>query len=131
MKTIKYYSYLLLMLIASINLVGCSSDDETEEVADYASQVAGVYTGKLMLDNYVIEDAYVVNVTRVSSTVVTVRAEFYEKGSANYNVELFNGQFLFRSESSSGITISVTGKNMTINFLNDAGTMTTFTGKRD
>lgn len=131
MKTIKYYSYLLLMLIASINLIGCSSDDDTEVVADYASQVAGVYTGKLMLDNYVIEDAYVVYVTRISSTVVNVRAEFYDDGNANYNVELFNGQYLFRSESSSGITIAVTGKNMTINFLNDAGTMTTFTGKRD
>lgn len=131
MRTMKCLSMLLMMVALSVCMVSCGSDDDEDVIADYAGQVSGVYTGKLTLDNTVIEDAYVVTIDKISSSVVKVSAEFYSGGSANYNVTYSNGQYLFQSESSSGITISVTGKSVTISFLNKNGTMTTFNGKRD
>ena len=93
---------------------------------------AGVYTGKLKVGTNVTADAYVVTVTKVSSSVVKVTADFYtDNGSENYNVTKEGNQYILSSESSSGINITVTGKAMTISFLNNAGSMTTFTGTRD
>ena len=128
MKVFKY-------LIAIATMVMCCAftacNDDSEDSTDFASAVKGVYTGKLTVDNYVVEDAYVVYVSKISSTVVTVQADFYEDGSENYNVLSVNGQYVFQSETASNIHITVTGKNMNINFLNGAGTITNFTGVRD
>lgn len=129
MKTMKYLSMILMALTMSVYMVGCGDDDESD--TDYASQVVGVYTGKLTVDNTVIKDAYVVNIDKISSTVVKVSAAFYSNGSENYNVTNSNGQFLFTSDSSSDINISVTGKSMTVSFLNQNQKMTVFNGKRD
>ena len=118
-----------MVLAMNVCMVSCGDDDESN--TDYASQVAGVYTGKLTVDNTVIQDAYVVNVDKISSTVVKVSAAFYPNGSENYNVTNSNGQFLFTSDSSSDINISVTGKSMTVSFLNKNMKMTIFNGKRD
>ena len=99
---------------------------------DFSASIAGVYTGKLKVGTNVTADAYVVTVTKVSSSVVKVTADFYtDNGSENYNVTKEGNQYILSSESSSGINITVTGKAMTISFLNNAGSMTTFTGTRD
>lgn len=131
MKTMKYLSMMLIMVAMSVCMTSCGDDDDDDPVTDYAGQVAGVYTGKLTVNNTVIEDAYVVTVSKISSTVVSVMAEFYDKGVENYNVKYSSGQYLFTSETSSNITISVTAKTMTISFLNANGSITTFNGKRD
>lgn len=131
MKLFKYASMLLIMVTMCIGMVGCSKESEPEVSTDYAATVAGVYTGKLSVNGSVIEDAYVVRVDRISSTVVRVSAEFYSSGYENYNVSYVNGQYLFESESSFNITIAVTGKAMNINFLNGAGNITTFIGSKD
>ena len=128
MKVFKYLIAIAAMVMCCA-FTACSSD--SEEATDCASAVKGVYTGKLTVDNYVVEDAYVVYVSKISSTVVTVQADFYEDGSENYNVLSVNGQYVFQSETASNIHITVTGKNMNINFLNGAGTITNFTGVRD
>ena len=106
---------LMIVLISSLSFVSCGDDDD-ETSGDFSASIAGVYTGKLKVGTNVTADAYVVTVTKVSSSVVKVTADFYTD----------NG-----SESSSGINITVTGKAMTISFLNNAGSMTTFTGTRD
>lgn len=132
MKTLKnIFSILCFLLATNIAFTSCSSKEEVEEISDYATQVQGVYTGKLYVDNTVIEDPYYITIARISSTVVTVAAEFYDDGMENYNVEYSNGQYYLRSDTSSGITITINGKNITINFLNNAGTMTSFYGKKD
>ena len=100
---------------------------------DFSASIAGVYTGKLKVGTNVTADAYVVTVTKsYLSSVVKVTADFYtDNGSENYNVTKEGNQYILSSESSSGINITVTGKAMTISFLNNAGSMTTFTGTRD
>lgn len=130
MKAMKYFSMLLMMLAMNVCMLSCSDDDDPT-AEDYGTQVSGVYTGQLSVNNTVIEDAYVVRVSRISSTVVQVSADFYTDGPENYNISYENGQFLFTSASSHNITIVVTGRVMTISFLNGNGTMTTFNGSKD
>ena len=122
MKTLKnLFSIFCFLLATNIAFTSCSSKEEVEEISDYATQVQGVYTGKLYVDNTVIEDPYYITIARIS----------YDDGMENYNVEYSNGQYYLRSDTSSGITITINGKNITINFLNNAGTMTSFYGKKD
>ena len=110
MKQFRILSMLMIVLISSLSFVSCGDDDD-ETSGDFSASIAGVYTGKLKVGTNVTADAYVVTVTKVSSSVVKVTADFYtDNGSENYNV---------------------TGKAMTISFLNNAGSMTTFTGTRD
>ena len=97
MKAIKFLSVMLLLVAASVCTSSCSKDDD-EDVVDYADVVSGIYTGKLTVNNQVIQDAYVVSVSKVSSKVVTVNAAFFEEGSENYNVEQEGDQYLFKSE---------------------------------
>ena len=126
MKQFRILSMLMIVLITSLSFVSCGDDD------DFSASIAGVYTGKLKVGTNVTADAYVVTVTKVSSSVVKVTADFYtDNGSENYNVTKEGNQYILSSESSSGINITVTGKAMTISFLNNAGSMTTFTGTRD
>lgn len=130
-ELIKLFSVFCFLLAINVGFTSCSSDKETEEISDYGAQVSGVYTGKLYVDNDVIEDPYYITISRIASTVVTVAAEFYEDGSENYNVEFENGQYTLISDTSTGITITISGKNITINFLNNAGSMTSFKGRKD
>ena len=132
MKTMKFLPMLLITLAMSICMVSCSDDDDKDPAnQDYAEQGSGVYTGQLSVNNTVIQDAYVVRVSRISSTVVQVSAEFFEDGHENYNVSYENGQYILSSASSYNITIVVLGHNMTISFLNGNGSMTTFNGTKD
>jgi len=127
MKQFRILSMLMIVLISSLSFVSCGDDDD-ETSGDFSASIAGVYTGKLKVGTNVTADAYVVTVTNV----VKVTADFYtDNGSENYNVTKEGNQYILSSESSSGINITVTGKAMTISFLNNAGSMTTFTGTRD
>ena len=129
MKTMKYLSMLFMMMAMTICMTSCSDDDDP--TSDYASAISGVYTGKLTVNGSVIEDAYVVRVEKISSTVVCVRAAFYSNGEENYNITYQNGQYIFESESSVNITITVTGKAINISFLNKDGSITNFNSVRD
>ena len=124
MKQFRILSMLMIVLISSLSFVSCGDDDD-ETSGDFSASIAGVYTGKLKVGTNVTADAYVVTVTKVSSSVVKVTADFYTDNGSEGN------QYILSSESSSGINITVTGKAMTISFLNNAGSMTTFTGTRD
>ena len=130
MKAIKFLSVMLLLVAASVCTSSCNKDEE-EDVIDYADVLSGVYTGKLSSNNQVIQDAYVVSISKVSSKVVTVSAAFFNEGSENYNVEQEGDQYVFKSESSVNINITVSGKTLTINFLNNDFSMTTFVGEKD
>ena len=127
----KQFRILSMLMIVLISFVSCGFVFD-ESCGDFSASIAGVYTGKLKVGTNVTADAYVVTVTKVSSSVVKVTADFYtDNGSENYNVTKEGNQYILSSESSSGINITVTGKAMTISFLNNAGSMTTFTGTRD
>lgn len=132
MKQLKSYFCVLLMLCAGVSLAACSDDDDDTATADYGSKVAGVYTGTLSSNGYVIDDAYVVRVTRVSNTVVQVSARFFgDDEKYNFNVDYVNGQYVFRSSNMSNINFAVNGKILSISYTNVSGSLVNFTGSRD
>ena len=130
MNRFKFLLTLAFAVISCVSFVSCSKDDDDNLNQDMASQVAGVYTGKLTVNEEVIADAYVVTVTRISSSVVSVSAKFLNE-SENYNIVYENGQYKFKSETINNINIVVTGKNINVSYLTNGGWMANFFGTRD
>lgn len=129
MNRFKFLLTLVFAVISCVSFVSCSDDDDNLN-QDMASQVAGVYTGKLTINDEVIEDAYVVTVTRINSSVVSVSAKFLNE-SENYNIVYENGQYKFKSATINNINIVVTGKNINVSYLTNGGWMANFFGTRD
>ena len=71
MKQFRILSMLMIVLISSLSFVSCGDDDD-ETSGDFSASIAGVYTGKLKVGTNVTADAYVVTVTKVTSTQITV-----------------------------------------------------------
>lgn len=130
MNRFKFLLTLAFAVISCVSFVSCSDDDDDNLNQDMASQVAGVYTGKLTINDEVIEDAYVVTVTRINSSVVSVSAKFLNE-SENYNIVYENGQYKFKSATINNINIVVTGKNINVSYLTNGGWMANFFGTRD
>jgi rhs element vgr protein len=116
------------MCIAFVGLMSCSKDIDSP--SDDSAAVAGVYTGQLMYGTEVTEDAYVVSVTKISSNVVSVHADFFD-GSVNFNVQKTASGYNLVSSTVYNIQITVYGNMMTINYTTTGGYMLTFQGKRD
>lgn len=90
-KLLKLMAMLLMIVTMSVPMTSCGSDDD-DDPKDPASKITGVYTGKLVSDGYVIDDAYAVTVERVSTSVVLVTApDIFSTTTRNYNVEYNNG----------------------------------------
>ena len=138
---------LLAILMAAVTFssiftfTSCNKDEDKENSlytdstvgnTDAGTYVSGTYTGKLVSGGEVIRDAYVVTITRISSSVVKVNADLFN-GSVNFNVSSSNGQYILSNSDSeySQVNISIQGKSLTITFLNIYGTITTFTGYKD
>lgn len=130
MNRFKFLLTLAFAVISCVSFVSCSDDDDDNLNQDMASQVAGVYTGKLTINDEVIEDAYVVTVTRINSSVVSVSAKFLNEPE-NYNIVYENGQYKFKSATINNINIVVTGKNINVSYLTNGGWMANFFGTRD
>lgn len=123
------FKLFLMSMVASLMFCAVTSCVEKEET--FADDIKGAYTGPLTVGNEIIEDVYVVTVVPINSSSVTVFADFYSSGSENYNIEKINGIYYLSSKTSSNIDISVSGKTMSISFVNKAGTMTNYRGYRD
>lgn len=136
---------LLAILMAAVTFssiftfTSCNKDEDKENSlytdsivgnADAGTYVSGTYTGKLVSGGEVIRDAYVVTITRISSSMVKVNADLFN-GSVNFNVSSSNGQYILSNSEYSQVNISIQGKSLTITFLNIYGTITTFTGYKD
>lgn len=119
---------LLAVLVSAFAFSSCGGDDDEPE-QDYGSKIAGQYAGKLESNNTVLADAYVVSITRVSNTVVTVHADFLSK-SENFNVTLSNGIYYLKNETAGYINLSVRGDNLSASYTNKYGSLVTFEGKR-
>lgn len=130
MNRFKFLLTLAFAVISCVSFVSCSDDDDDNLNQDMASQVAGVYTGQLTVNEEVIADAYVVTVTRISSSVVSVSAKFLDEDE-NYNIVYENGQYKFKSATINNINIVVTGKNINVSYLTLGGWMANFFGTRD
>ena len=121
---------LFVVLMAIVTLLTVASCKKDEEVTDYGTAVAGVYTGKLMYGTQTVEDAYVVTITRISSTVVSMYANFLN-GSANFNVSKNGSVYSLVSETEYNITSTVSGNQLTVSYLTVGDLMFTFSGKKD
>lgn len=119
---------LLLILLVALCIPFVSSCHKEE--IDYGSIVSGTYTGKLLYGTETIEDAYVVSVSRVSSTVASVYADFFE-GSLSFNIEKGASGYNLVSETVYNVDITVYGKDITINYKTKGGYMFTFRGSKD
>lgn len=122
----------LMALVLVFAIPACGSDDDKDEPEeDYAKSIVGTYTGQLTSGGYVIEDVYVVNITKISNKAVRVNAKLFSDDYANFNVSYKNGVYTLESANQSNMTATIQQKSLTISYLNQAGTMTTFSGSRD
>lgn len=122
----------LMTLVLVFVISACSSDnDKDEPEEDYATNIVGTYTGQLTSGGYVIEDVYVVTIAKISNKAVSVSAKLFSDNSANFNVSYKNGVYTLESANQSNMTATIQQKSLTISYLNQAGTMTTFSGSRD
>ena len=130
----KKITFLILALVSAAFLVlttGCEKA-EGQGSTDYGRTVAGVYTGKLLYGTEIIEDAYVVRLNRVSSTVVTMYADFFgDDLCANFNISREGNVYSLYSATVYNMTTTVSGKQITINYLTTGGNMYTFSGAKD
>lgn len=131
MKKIK--SLILALVGAACLFLTASCDkEEGQSSTDFGRAVAGVYTGKLLYGTEIIEDAYVVRLNRVSSTVVTMYADFFgDDLSANFNISKDGNVYSLYSATVYNMTTTVSGKQMTLNYLTTGGNMYTFSGAKD
>lgn len=125
-KTLKIFG-LLFMMVAMLPMASCG-DDNDEPDTNYAAAIAGTYTGKLESGGTLISDTYVVYVSRIADQMVVFTAPFLADGSDNFNVSMNNGVYTLSSADHTNISITISGSNMTVSFLNQAGTQTTFSG---
>lgn len=128
MKTIR----LILALCCILPLVSCGDDwgAPDSNPSDLSGHVAGVYTGQLKYGTEVVEDAYVVTITRLSSSVVSMDAKFLDT-EYNFNVTKEGNVYTLSSATVYNITTTVSDKQMTLNYLTKGGYMYTFLGTRD
>lgn len=132
MKTKLTYLLMALTMVMSFAFTSCGDKEDEPSASDPGTAVSGVYTGQLKRGTVILNDAYVVRVTRVSSSVATVQADFYgDTGSANYNVTANGSMYVLSSATDSNITISVSGKSISVTYTNSAGALLTFTGVKD
>lgn len=119
----------LCLAIALVSFNSCNKSDSPES-KDYGTAVSGTYTGKLTAGTVVVEDAYVVYIKRISSTVVSMTADFLD-GSANFNVEKSGDNFILSSETVYNITTTVANKSLYVTYKSQSGNLISFTGQKD
>jgi len=129
MKKFTQYLMLMMLMLVPLSLTSCS-DKNDDGPSDYASEIAGVYSGKLTSGTWE-KSPYVVSIYRVSSTVVSVDADFLENNMEKFSIEYSNGTYSLSSSTHSNITFIVQGNTLSISFLNGNNTITQFTGYRD
>ena len=120
---------LLLALATILPIASCKKDNT--ETSDYATAVSGVYTGKLLYGTETVKDAYVVTLSRISSTVVSMSADFLDGDVTNFNVTKSGNTYSLSSESVYNITTTVSGKQLNISYLTTGGYMFSFSGTKD
>lgn len=122
---------MLLTLCFSMGAMTSCSDDDEEPNTDGSGSVAGTYSGKLLYGTETIEDAYVVTIKKVTSSVVTVYADFLDDEGMNCNVSQSGGTYTLVNEAQPNISITVYGNTISISYLTAGGWMYTFNGRKD
>ncbi len=118
----------IFTLSLSAGMTSCGSDDEGVETPNLSEAIAGTYVGEMTAGGYVLYDTYIVYVSPISNTVAS--ADLFDE-ITKFNVTEQSGVYTLKSSSYDNINISIQGRSMTMTFLNNGGTMTTFVGLRD
>ncbi|MBO4263180.1 MAG: hypothetical protein J5871_00690 [Bacteroidales bacterium] len=123
--------FLLLVGAALLfGLAGCENDYDPTPV-DYGRAISGVYAGKLLYGTEIVEDAYVVRLTRVSSSVVSMTARFLGNDSYNFNISKDGNVYSLYSATVYNMTTTISANQMNVTYLTEGGLLFTFTGSKD
>ena len=130
----KYFSMLLMVMTLSVTFMGCGKDDDEDEVRvkSLADEVVGTYSGRLLLNQKIKEDAYIVKIAKYTETTVQVQANFFSSSNKaeNFNLNKSNGQITFVNNTYDNMNIIYINGILTINYLSQGGDMLTYSGVR-
>ena len=93
-----------------------------------ADRVEGVYSGRLMLGETVMEDAYIIKIIKQTDTTVTVDAPFFGGDTYNFNLSENGSQIMFSNSTIQNFSMSVMGNQVSISYLSSGGNMLTYSG---
>lgn len=125
------YLFMLLTLFFSVGAMTSCSDDDDEPQLDAADAVAGKYSGRLTYGTTLVEDAYVVEIHKETSSIVSVDADFMGDNDARYTVSKTGNTYTIQNELDPNISITVYGNSLTLTYLTVGGRMYSFTGVKD
>ena len=95
-----------------------------------ADRVEGIYSGRLMLGETVMEDAYIVKIFKQTDNTVTVEAPFFGGDTYNFNLTENGNQILFSNSTIQNYSMSVMGNQVSISYLSNGGNMLTYNGTK-
>ena len=99
-------------------------------IVSLADQVSGTYSGRLTLGEEVLEDAYIVRVTKLTDNTVAVKANFFGDDDMNFNLIQSGSQIAFSNATLSNFSMYALGNTLVINYLSNGGNMLTYTGTK-
>jgi len=102
----------------------------TQTPSPLADQVSGTYSGRLKLGEDILEDAYIVSISKLTNTTVAVSAGFLGNQAMNFNLTESGNQIQFSNATLSNFSMFATGNSITINYLSAGGNMLTYTGSK-
>lgn len=131
---VKYFTMLMMVLSIGMTVTSCGDDDDEPTPPDpqsLADRVKGTYSGKLTSGSNVLEDAYIVKITKQTDNTVTVEAKFFgDDGGMNFNLSESNGIINFSNSGLSNLTMYMTSGTLIITYKANSGNMLTYTGTR-
>ncbi len=95
-----------------------------------AETVKGVYSGRLMNGTEIVQDAYIVTITKLTDKTVEVKAGFFGDEPMNFNLEKDGNQIVFTNALLSGFSMVYVEGTLMINYSNSYYGMLTYTGTR-
>ncbi|KAA3699302.1 hypothetical protein F3F88_09690, partial [Bacteroides salyersiae] len=117
MKTMKYLSMLLVMVVTSVCMVSCGDDDDIP--TDIATTIAGDYSGKLSVIGYTEQFTAYATLTRKSDNAISVVVDCDEIDLHLKSVILDimqNGNSYELSSSSKAVNGTVIDQNINLTF---------------
>ena len=130
MKTMKYLSMLLVMVVTSACMVSCGDDDDM--ATDIVTTTAGDYSGKLSVIGYTEQFTAYATLTRKSDNAISVVVDCDEIDLHLKSVILDimqNGNSYELSSSSKAVNGTVIDQNINLTFATGSNTYTFYGSK--
>ncbi len=131
MKKINFVAIIIALFGLSFSLSSCGEDDKENLNPDNASAISGTYIGKLSYGTMLVEDAYIVAISRLSSNVVSMSADFLGSEEFRYNIIKEGNVYSLVNEGIFDINATITGNFLIIDYNTSSGNMLTFKGTKE